>query len=182
MSRGKPSPTLPPLPLEAIRAEGRQWVKDQLAGIQDAEKIIEVTTAIITDQQGPFERARKRRDETAISIREYGPDATEAIPRAVRNVRLAEATGVSRPRLQVLRQQWPAGVPVKLVRNAREVLPKHARAAALHQARIDYAIERRDDAITQLIRAGWSNVEISRLMDRDPSRAAHLRKRVLEAS
>lgn len=166
---------LPPLDLDGIRHRAHAWVDGLLVGITDAEALVAATSKIINDQAEPAERLRARREVLALSVREYGPDAEKPIPRKTRNVRLAEAVGISRPRLQTLRNALPGGVTPELVPNSRTELPRVARLAATYDARIEHARVLRDTAMKQLMDEGWRNIEISRLTGFDASRAAHLR-------
>lgn len=170
---------LPALDTHGITADAEAWVAERLADVEDPPEVILAASKIIKAQRRPMETLRMQRDQLALSIREYGPDAVEPVRRKVRNVRLAEAAGVSRARLQTLRDLWPEeSGPPPLIPNARRDLPKIAKRAYMHEARIEAARRARDTAAKQLFDAGWKNADIARLMGRDPSRAAHLRARV----
>ena len=180
-NREKQSVALPALDRAAVDAEARAWVDERLAPCAgDPARLLQTASKLIDSQAAPFERARAERDAIALSIREYGPDATEPVPVNMRNVRLAEASGISRPRLQKLRTQLPHGHAVALVPEARKKLPRVARRAALYESRMDYARELRDTALAEAFKAGWKNAEIARLMSRDPSRIAHMRSKLFK--
>jgi hypothetical protein len=169
------TPPLPPLDVDTIRAAARDWVTVRLNDATTDQDIVSVATKIIGEQTPELDKARMRRDQIALSVREYGPDAKEPIPSRRRGVALAEATGLSRARLQTLRDQWPVdyGLP-PLVLNARTELPKYAAKTCMHDARVTVAREARDAAIVRLIEAGVPSNEIAELMGRDPSRVRQM--------
>src|SRR3712207_5995922 len=96
---------LPKLNRSAIDAAAVAWVDEHLDGL-DPAALVTRAARLIDKQAGPLVKARMRRDELTLSIREYGPDAIEAVPVRMRNVRLADAVGLSRARLQALRDAW----------------------------------------------------------------------------
>lgn len=173
MTRPKSNP-LPSLDLHQIREQAATWVQQRVADAPDDATIVGITSSIVDSEQRRYDRLRRERDLIALSVRAYGPDATGPNPVSLRNVRLAEAAGMSRSRLQALADGY-GGAPMPFAPNARERLPKVAHKCATHAARVEIARRLRDETVHRLLGAGWRNTDIARLMGRVAPRASHLR-------
>lgn len=168
---------LPVLNTDAIATEAAAWVDSRLEGLTDAEEVAKQAARIVLSEDRAAEKERIKRDAAAYTL--------ETGYRLRRGANLAGAMGVQRSRLMVIRrkmkEQADAG-RFKPVPDAEKVLPRLAKKAAEHNARVAAARVRRDAAVDQLVAAGWKGARIAEIVGTDPSRVSHIKHKVAEVA
>lgn len=165
----KPEVTsLPPLDIEKVTQDAKEWIDRALAGVATAEGRAAAASDLERDEAKQAARWKKKREAAVHTL-------TVAY-RLRRGAGLAEALGVPRSSLMVIRKR-AAAAGHDLIPEADKVLPSVARHAATHIAREEYARRLRDAAVLELVEAEWTNAKIGELIGRDQSRVSHIKHR-----
>ncbi|MEV7428328.1 hypothetical protein AB0N29_01805 [Nocardioides sp. NPDC092400] len=183
MTSATPAPPgLPPLDKAPITAAAEAWLQDELRLTAGAVERVRAAARLIAGEEVTRDSAREARNRAALSIREYGLAATSPVVKRERNVRLAEATGITRPALRVALEDFRVKYgEVPLVADAAQTLPALAAEAWLHSERVRVATDVRHEGICRLLAAGWSNVDIAKVAQVNPSRVAQIKTKWGEA-